>query len=95
MPQRLPRLTFAGTMAIAFAVGNMAKLPGYWALGLLEGFDAGLLALLLVAGIVGTAVGRWIVRRLRNDTYRRAVEAILFAFSILLITRGGAGLLAA
>lgn len=95
LPQRLPRLVFAGTMAIAFAAGDVAKLPGYWALGLLEGFDAGLMALLLPAGVAGTAAGRWIVRRLRDDTYRRAVEAILFAFSVLLIAQGGAGLLAA
>ena len=57
MPQRLPKLRFAGTIAIAFAGGNIAKLPGYWALGALEGLNWRLTAILAAAGIAGAGSG--------------------------------------
>ena len=50
LPQRLPKLEFAGTIAIAFAVGNLAKVPGYWALGQFEALDWPLTLTLIAAG---------------------------------------------
>ncbi len=90
MPQRLPKLRFAGTIAIAFAAGNLAKLPGYWALGALEGLDWRLTAILAAAGIVGAAIGRWITGRLPEATYIRVIEALLLCLSVLLIGKTGA-----
>lgn len=87
MPQRLPKLMFAGTMAIAFAAGNLAKLPGYWAIGALEGLDLGLTLGLLVAGGIGTIAGRWLTARLPDAVYLRAIEGLLLVLSILLIGR--------
>lgn len=87
MPQRLPKLEFAGTMAIAFAAGNLAKLPGYWAIGALEGLDLGLTLGLLVSGGAGTLAGRWLTARLPDAVYLRGIEILLFILSILLIGR--------
>ena len=84
LPQKLPRLVFAGTMAIAFAIGNAAKLPGYHALGYFEGLRWSLVLALAVVGILGTAAGRWIVRRLTDRTYVRVIEGLLFLLSIVL-----------
>lgn len=95
LPQRLPRLEFAGTIAIAFAVANLAKVPGYWALGQFAALDAPLTATLIAAGIAGTVAGRWIVGRLQDRTYVRVIEGLLLALSLLLIGRGAALLLAA
>ncbi len=87
LPQRLPRLEFAGTIAIAFAVGNLAKVPGYWALGQFEALDWSLTLTLISAGIAGTVAGRWIVGRLHDATYVRVIEGLLFTLSLLLIWR--------
>lgn len=84
LPQKLPRLVFAGTMAISFAITNLAKLPGYYALGYFEGLNWQLVAFLILVGIVGTATGRWVVKRLNDQTYVRVIEALLFALSLVL-----------
>ena len=93
LPQRLPRLQLAGTITIAFAIGNLAKLPGYWAIGLLTKPDWSLTALLIAAGIAGTAAGRRLVQVLDDETYRRVLEAVLLALSVLLVARGMTGLM--
>lgn len=87
MPQRLPKLEFAGTMAIAFAAGNLAKLPGYWAIGALQGLEVGLTLGLLASGGIGTLVGRLATARLPDAVYTRVIEGVLLALSILLIVK--------
>ena len=94
MPQKLPKLRFAGTIAIAFAAGNLAKLPGYWALGALDGLDWRLTALLAAAGILGAGAGRWIVARLPQSVYVRVIEALLLCLSVLLVGRAGTMMMA-
>ena len=94
MPQRLPKLRFAGTIAIAFAAGNLAKLPGYWALGALEGLDLRLTATLAAAGIAGAGIGRWITGKLAEATYVRVIEALLLGLSVLLLGKAAAMLFA-
>ncbi len=89
MPQQLGRLTFAGTIAIAFAIGNLAKLPGYWALGQLDALDLRLTALLVVSGIAGTFAGRVVTGRLSDDQYRRVIELLLLVLSLLLLGKAG------
>ena len=85
LPQRLPKLEFAGTIAIAFAAGNLAKVPGYWALGAFEALDLALTAALVASGVTGTVAGRWIVGRLPDRTYVRLIEGLLLALSLILI----------
>ena len=94
MPQRLPKLRFAGTITIAFAAGNVAELPGYWALGALEGLNWWLTAILAAAGIAGAGLGRWITGRLAETTYVRVIEALLLGLSALLLAKAGAMILA-
>ncbi|WP_116086869.1 sulfite exporter TauE/SafE family protein [Tropicimonas sp. IMCC34011] len=93
LPQRLPKLQFAGTIAIAFAAGNLAKLPGYWALGALDGLDWTLTAILAATGIAGTILGRRLVGVLPDALYLRVIEVLLFGLSIVLITKGALGVL--
>lgn len=87
LPQNLPRLEFAGTMAIVFAIANAAKIPGYAALGMFEAMDWKLIAWLSAAGIVGTVAGRWIVQRLTDRTYLRVIEVLLLILSVLLVIK--------
>ena len=88
LPQGLSRLTFAGTIAIAFAIGNLVKLPAYWAIGQLDGLNWGLIGALSVAGLAGTFAGRWLVARLSDAHYMRVIQILLFVLSVILLIRG-------
>ncbi len=94
LPQKLPKLEFAGTVAISFAIGNLVKLPAYWAIGQFDGLNWWLIAGLTVAGVGGTFVGRWLVRLMPEATYMRIIQTLLFALSVILLVRGGAEALA-
>ncbi|WP_102222868.1 sulfite exporter TauE/SafE family protein [Acidimangrovimonas sediminis] len=89
LPQKLPKLQFAGTVAISFAIGNLAKLPAYYAIGQLDGLHWSLIAGLAVAGIVGTFLGRWLTSLLPEGVYMRTIQIFLFILSCLLLVRGG------
>nr|WP_319390671.1 sulfite exporter TauE/SafE family protein [uncultured Cohaesibacter sp.] len=88
LPQKLPKLEFAGTIALTFAVGNLVKLPAYYAIGQMEGLNWGLIAQLAAAGIVGTLVGRYLTRILPEAIYMRVIQILLFALSCILFVRG-------
>lgn len=88
LPQQLPRLTFAGTIAMAFAVGNLSKLPGYYVLGQLQEFDWKLTAVLIVAGAAGTFLGRWLIKRINDALFVKIVEGLLLLLSVLLVLKG-------
>lgn len=85
LPQNLPRLMFAGTMAITFAVANFAKIPSYYALGYFSGLNWALVAGLAVVGIAGTFVGRFLVKRMNDVVYMRVIEVLLLVLSAILI----------
>ena len=87
LPQNLPRLVFAGTMAITFAFANFAKVPSYVALGLFDDVSLNLVAVLAVAGILGTFVGRAIVKRLTDHSYLRVIEVLLLILSLVLLAK--------
>lgn len=95
LPQRLPKLEFAGTIAIVFAIGNLAKLPGYLVIGQLDGLDWPLIAGLSVAGILGTVLGRWLVAKLSDTNYVKIIQVLLFTLSIMLLIKGGLELVGA
>lgn len=88
LPQRLAKLEFAGTIATAFAVGNLAKLPAYWHLGKLNNLHWKLTLGLAATGIVGTVIGRLVARLLSEATYRRLIETMLLLLSIILLGKG-------
>jgi uncharacterized protein len=92
LPQRLPKLEFAGTSTILFAIVNVMKLVFYWELGQLTvaGTLGPTLALLPVA--IGAAfLGAWATRRIDERIFFRLVEAVLLATSVMLIWKSAAG----
>ncbi|ANT59675.1 hypothetical protein AYJ57_04410 [Salipiger sp. CCB-MM3] len=94
LPQQLPKLQFAGTIAISFAVGNLVKLPAYYAIGQLDGLNWGLIAGLAVAGIIGTIAGRKLTAWLPEALYMRIIQGFLFLLSVILLFRGARELIA-
>ena len=87
LPQNLPRLQFAGTMAVTFGIANFAKIPGYHALGFFEGLDWRLAASLAAVGLLGTAFGRWLILVMSDRIYNRVIEILLLILSLILILK--------
>ena len=85
LPQKLPKLVFAGTSTITFAVINLAKLPPYLALGQFPEFEKGPTALLIVMAIAGAFAGAKLTKILPDQIYFKAVEIALFAISVRLM----------
>ena len=88
LPQRLPRLVYAGTGAITFAAVNAIKLIPYGALGQLSPANLRLSAWLLLPALVGTQVGRHAVRVIPERIYYAFLQVALFAISVELIVKG-------
>jgi uncharacterized membrane protein YfcA len=84
MPQRLPKLVFAGTSAILFAIINAVKLLPYWALGQFDAENLQTAALLFPIGIAATLIGVRIVQVISEDTFYRLVTFGLFVVSLKL-----------
>lgn len=89
LPQQLPKLKFAGTIAISFAIGNLVKIPAYYVIGQLDGLNWTLIAGLSVAGILGTYIGKWVTSLLKENTYVKIIQIMLFILSVILLVRGG------
>lgn len=94
LPQRLPKLEYAGTIAITFAIINLSKLPGYALAGQFDGLDWRVIPWLLATGIAGTVLGRWLTTILPQHVYVRVIEVLLFLLSVILLTKGVTTLMA-
>ena len=81
-PQRLPRLVYAGTSAITFAAVNAIKLVPYWALGQFSTDNLHLSLWLCAPALLGTQVGKVVVRRVSEEGYYRFLMAALVAVSL-------------
>jgi uncharacterized membrane protein YfcA len=88
LPQRLPKLTYAGTAAIAFAAINAMKLLPYYALGQFSAPNLRLSADLALPAFVGALAGRQAVKVVPERIYYGFLQLALLALSIDLIARG-------
>ncbi|MEZ0213966.1 MAG: sulfite exporter TauE/SafE family protein [Xanthobacteraceae bacterium] len=88
LPQRLPKLVFAGTSTILFAGINAAKLVPYWALGQLNPANLQAAALLAPVAVVGTFAGVWLTRIMPERSFYRLIVAALFLLSLQLLFSG-------
>lgn len=85
LPQRLPKLVFAGTNTIVFAIINIAKLPAYASIGLMADFDWALVAWMSAVASVGAVLGRRLAQVLPDETYRAVIQILLFVLSLYLV----------
>nr|CAA6805081.1 MAG: FIG00761799: membrane protein [uncultured Thiotrichaceae bacterium] len=85
LPQKLPKMVFAGTVTVVFAVINMAKVIPYYSLHpqTMDTFKVALV--LLPAAAIGTAAGRFITERLPTKWFFRFVQVALFLVSVRLV----------
>lgn len=78
LPQRLPKLVFAGTTTIVFAVVNLAKVIPYSSLHPYSS-DTLLLSMALVpVAALGTYAGRWFIEHMPDKWFFTAVQLALF-----------------
>lgn len=88
VPQRLPKMVFAGTSTILFALVNAMKLVPYWALGQLSPSNLRIAALLLPVAVAATFLGVRLTRLLPEALFYRLVVAALFLLSLKLTYDG-------
>ncbi len=87
LPQHLPKLVFAGTMTIYFAITNLAKLIPIFALGFTTD-NLVISAVLFPLAIVTNFIGIWLVRITPQELFYRIVYVITFVISLELIRNG-------
>ena len=87
LPQRLPKMVYAGTTTILFAFMNVLKLVPYWALGQLSAGNLRVAAYLAIPAIAGTLIGVQLVRVLPQRRYFAVVQVLLFAVSLRLVLK--------
>lgn len=85
LPQKLEKMTYAGTATILFAIINAAKLIPYWQLQQFSNFDTKLVMWLAPAAIIGTVAGKKLTKILPDGIFFRVIQITLFALSCKLI----------
>lgn len=86
LPQRLPKMVFAGTTTLVFAAVNLAKIIPYSNLYPYTESTLRVSALLLPVALVGTVVGKKLIERLSEKWFFLAVQIALFLISIKLVS---------
>jgi uncharacterized membrane protein YfcA len=92
MRRDLDKTTFQATMLLVFWWINLVKLPPYLALGLIDGVNLGLSALLAPAAAAGVALGVWAHRRVPQGAFDAVILATLGLSGVKLAADGLAGL---
>lgn len=85
LPQKLPKMVFAGTTTIVFAAINLAKFLPYSQLHPYSGETLEVAALLLPAALTGTLAGRVLTKWLPEAKFFLAVQIALFLICMRLI----------
>ena len=92
LPQKMPKLVFAGTSTILFAIVNAVKLIPYWALGQFNPGNLTTAALLSPVAVAGAFAGYQLVKIIPEKAFFRLVEVALAVLAVKLIIRCGDGL---
>jgi uncharacterized membrane protein YfcA len=85
LPQKLPKVQFAGTATLFFAVINAAKI---WPYQQLQPYAATTLwraAALVPFALAGAVLGAWLTRRISDLWFYRVVQISLFGVSVKLV----------
>ena len=93
LPQKLPKMTYVGTVTIYFAAVNSIKVPPFFFLGefthsiLLTSF------MLFPLAIAANLAGIWIVKRIPEELFYRIAYILMFLVSLVLIWQGTSAVL--
>ena len=87
LPQKLPKLQFAGTTAAYFFVLNLVKMLPFALLGRIQTRNLALGGALLPLVPFGVGLGYILVRMMKSRHYTGFIYAVLFITSVLLIVK--------
>lgn len=88
LPQRLPKMVYAGTVTIVFAVVNLLKLPPYILLGQVRMENLGIVAGMAVFAVAGVFAGLKLTRVIPERQFYAIVTVLLFLVSLKLTWDG-------
>jgi len=88
VPQRLPKMLFAGTTIYAFAYMNVLKILPYYLLGQLQAENLQVTLILFIPALVGVFAAWHLLRILSEQAFYTLVIWMLFVVSIKLIWDG-------
>lgn len=88
LPQRLPKMVYAGTVTIVFAVVNLLKLPPYILLGQVRLENLDIVAGMAVFAIAGVFAGLKLTRIIPERQFYAIVTVMLFLVSLKLTYDG-------
>jgi uncharacterized protein len=88
LPQKLDKMTFAGTATITFAIINVLKLPPYFLLGQINTTSLQQCLYLAPIALFGAWAGFNLTKILPEKLFFRCVEVALFVVSVKLIWDG-------
>jgi uncharacterized membrane protein YfcA len=91
LPQKLPKMVFAGTSTILFAIVNLVKVIPYTALGQFNPANLEIAAWLSPVAVVGAWAGYRATRLIPEKLFFRIVEVALALVSVRLIYSAWAG----
>ncbi len=86
LPQRMPKMVFAGTTTILFSVVNLAKIIPYSSLHPYTASTLKVSICLLPIAAFGTILGRQLIQRLPEQWFFLSVQIALFLISIKLVS---------
>ncbi|NQU41572.1 MAG: sulfite exporter TauE/SafE family protein [Lentisphaerae bacterium] len=87
LPQKLPKLQFAGTLAAYFFALNLVKILPFAVLGRIETRNLALGGALLPLVPLGVGLGYLLVRLMKSRHYTGFIYGVLFVTSLILIVK--------
>jgi len=87
LPQRLPKMKYAGTNTLVFAAINLFKLPAYASVGMMTGFNWPTVLSMAVVASIGAVLGRRLSQWLPERAYYLAIQTLLFVVSVYLVAK--------
>lgn len=88
LPRINSRELFVGTSSVFFALINVIKIVPYWGLGQLTAANLQLSAVLLPVAVLANIGGIYLVRRIPNLLFYRAVHGLTFCVGLKLVIDG-------
>ncbi len=85
LPQKMPKMVYAGTATITFAIINLMKLPPYWFLGQINSGSLRTCAVLAPIALFGAWAGYRLTKVMPEKLFFRLVEIGLLILSLKLI----------
>jgi uncharacterized membrane protein YfcA len=85
LPQKLPKMHYAGTNTLVFAAINLFKLPAYASVGLMTSFHWPTIIAMATVASAGAVLGRKLAKWLPERVYFFVIQILLFIVSTYLV----------